>query len=262
MSPNEVKQLKFMAGMFLNATICAVQQGVFKRTGLVLLVDVQTLDSSNRLTQVNLCLRSLWSSTTVVLKPWTDKTGGIASLIPHISNMIAHGASKLPKLMTTQVCLMCLHKSGKVFANGPPAPPSPNEELMLSTEVDSYLCAVAKAPTGQEPSLCGNLAQSTQTTSSGFNPGWRGVRPTEGEAQGRGHNKGFRGRGGRGGGSSRRGGSSGRGGSGRSSRGLTIINSGIHYHKWWWMTFLLIFGFQWLSLKYMYKGILWFHKGP
>ena len=32
-------------------------------------VDAQTLDSRDRLTQVNLCLRSLWSSTTMVLKP-------------------------------------------------------------------------------------------------------------------------------------------------------------------------------------------------
>ena len=167
--------MKFTAGIFLDlqarsllvaacrlldnlhdATIRAVQDGVFKRIGLILLVDAQTLDSSDRLTQVNLCLRFLWSSTTVVLKPWTDKTRGIAraqdrmfptSLIRHIANMIGHGASKLPKLMTTQVCLMCLHKSGKVVANGPPAPPSPNEELMLSTEVDSYLRAVAEAPT-------------------------------------------------------------------------------------------------------------------
>ena len=79
-SHNKVKQLKFAAGMFhdlqarslliadcrlidnlRDATIRAVQDGVFKRTGLVLLVDKQTLDSSDRLTQVNLCLRSLWS---------------------------------------------------------------------------------------------------------------------------------------------------------------------------------------------------------
>ena len=91
------------------------------------------------------------------MKPWTDKTRGISraqegtfptSIIPHIANIIAHGACKLPRLMMTQVHLMCLHKSGKVVANGPPAPPSPNEELMLSTEVDSYLRAVSEASTG------------------------------------------------------------------------------------------------------------------
>ena len=92
-SPNKMKQLKFQPGMFFNlqagsllvadcrllenlwdATIRAVQDGSFKRTGLVLLVDAKTLDSSDRLTQVNLSLRSLWSSTTVLLKPWTSKT--------------------------------------------------------------------------------------------------------------------------------------------------------------------------------------------
>ena len=94
----------------------------------MLLVDKQTLDSSERLIQVNLCLQSLWSSTIVVLKPWTDKTGGIireqdgtfpTSTLPNITDMIAYAARKLPKLMTTQVRLMCLHKSGKVVANGP-----------------------------------------------------------------------------------------------------------------------------------------------
>ena len=52
--------------------------------------------------------------------------------------------------MTTQVRLMCLHKSGKVVANGPSAPPSPNKELMLSTEVDSYLRPVSEASTREE----------------------------------------------------------------------------------------------------------------
>ena len=80
--------MKLLAGMFLDlqagsllvadcrlvdnlraATIRAVQDGVFKRTGLILLMDAQTLDSRDRLTQVNMCLRSLWSLTTMVLKP-------------------------------------------------------------------------------------------------------------------------------------------------------------------------------------------------
>ena len=113
-----------------DATVRAVQDGSFKRCGLVLLVDAKTLDSSDRLTQMNLSLRSLWSSTMVVLKPWTGWTRGIAraedgmfptSSIPQIADMISHGARKLPKLMTTQVRLLCLHKSGRVVANGPPA---------------------------------------------------------------------------------------------------------------------------------------------
>ena len=152
-SPNKMKQLKFQPSMFLNlqagsllvaycrllenlqdATVRVIHEGSFKRIGLVLIVNTKTLDSSDRLTHVNLSLWSLWSSTTVVLKLWTGKTGGIAraedgmfptSSIPHIEDMISHGASKLPKLMTTHVCLMCLHKSGRVVANGPPAPIQP-----------------------------------------------------------------------------------------------------------------------------------------
>ena len=75
---------------------------------------------------------------------------------------------------------MRLHKSGKVVANGPSAPPSPNEELMLSKEVDSYLTAVSEASSGQGPLLCGDLAQSILTTSSGFKTGRRVARATKG----------------------------------------------------------------------------------
>ena len=166
-SPNKIEQLKFQPGMFFtlqagsllvadcrllenlrDVTVRAVQDGSFKRCGRVLLVDTKTLDSSDKLTQMNLSLRSLWSSTMVVFKPWTR---GIAraedgmfptSSIPHIADMISQGIRKLPKLLRTQVRLLCMHKSGKVVNNGPPAPPSLNKELMLSTEVDSYLRAI------------------------------------------------------------------------------------------------------------------------
>jgi hypothetical protein len=93
-SPNKIEQLKFQPGMFFNlqagsllvvdcsmlenlrdVTAGAVQDGSFKRCGLVLLVNVKALDSGNKLTQLNLSLRSLWSSTMVVIKPWN---GGIA----------------------------------------------------------------------------------------------------------------------------------------------------------------------------------------
>ena len=57
-----------------DATARAVQDGSFKWCGLVRLVNMKTLDSSNKLTQMNLSLRSLWSSTMVVIKPWN---GGI-----------------------------------------------------------------------------------------------------------------------------------------------------------------------------------------
>ena len=145
-SPNKIEHWKFQPGMFFNlqagtllvvdcnmlenlrdATARAVQDGSFKRCGLVLLVDTKTLDSRDKLTQMNLSLRSLWSSTMVVIKPWN---GGIAkaedrmfptSSIPHMADRIGQGIRRLPKLLRTQVCLLCMHKSGKVVSNGPPA---------------------------------------------------------------------------------------------------------------------------------------------
>ena len=57
-----------------DAAARALEDGSFQRCGLVLLVDTRTLNSRDRLTQLNLSLRSLWSSTTVVIKPWS---GGI-----------------------------------------------------------------------------------------------------------------------------------------------------------------------------------------
>ena len=91
--PNPVQQLKFQAGMYNNIltgvllvvdcrlidnlrdkTVREVQACTYKR---MLLVDKETLDSSVQLVELNLCLQSLWASTTVVLKRWTEKTGSI-----------------------------------------------------------------------------------------------------------------------------------------------------------------------------------------
>ena len=109
---------------------------------LVLVVNTKTLDSSYNLIQLNLSLRSLRSSTMVVIKPLS---GGIkraedrmfpTSSILHIADRISKGVRRLPKLLRTQVRLLCMHKSGKVVSNGPPALPSLKKQLMLSTEVD------------------------------------------------------------------------------------------------------------------------------
>ena len=67
------------------------------------------------------------------------------SSIPHNAHRISQGIRRLPKLMRTQVCLLCMHKSGKVVSYRPPAPSSPNKQLMFSTEVDSYMRTVAEA---------------------------------------------------------------------------------------------------------------------
>ena len=121
----------------------------------MLLGDTRTLNSSNRLTKLNLPLRSLWSLTTVVIKPWSSgidrPEDGMfpTSSIPYIADRISQGIRRLLKLLRTQVRLLCMHKSGKVISNGPPAPPSLNKQLMLSTEVDSYRRTVAEADTAQ-----------------------------------------------------------------------------------------------------------------
>ena len=141
-SPHKIVQLTFQPGMFStieegsllvanniflenlrDAAVRAVQDGSFRRCGLMLLVGAETLDSSDRLTQLNLSLRSLCLSTTVVIKPWT---GGIARTdrsIPHIADKIDQGLRRLPKLLK------------RIVSNGPNAPPSPSKQLMLSTEV-------------------------------------------------------------------------------------------------------------------------------
>ena len=138
----------------------AAQDGSFRRCRLVLLVGAEVLDSSDVLTQMNLSHRCLWASTTLVIKPWT---GGIArtddgkfitASIPQIADRIGQGLRRLPKLLRIQVQLLSMHKSGRVVSNGPSAPPSPSKELMLSTEVCTYLRAVAKAATAQD---AGNL---------------------------------------------------------------------------------------------------------
>ena len=89
-------------------------------------------------------------SVAVVLKPWTKRTGIIrtqdgsipTASMPMVADMISTAAGKLPKLLGSQIRLVCLQGSGKVVANVPRAPPTPNQEVMMSTEVDSYLRAV------------------------------------------------------------------------------------------------------------------------
>ena len=136
-----------------DAVLRAAQDDSFCRCGLVLLVGAEVLDSSDMLTQMNLSLRCLWASTTMAIKPWT---GGIArtddgkfvtASILHIADRIGQGLRRLPKLLKIQVRLLSMHKSGRVVSNGPSAPSSPSKELMLSTEVCTYLRAVAEAAT-------------------------------------------------------------------------------------------------------------------
>jgi hypothetical protein len=113
-SPHKIVQMTFEPGLMadnillenllenlLDAVVRAAQDGSFRRCGLVLLVGAEVLDSSDVLTQMNLSLRCLWASTTVVIKPWT---GGIARTgdgkfvtpsIPQIADRIGQGPSIL-----------------------------------------------------------------------------------------------------------------------------------------------------------------------
>ena len=108
----------------------------------------------------------------------------VTASIPHIADRIGQGLRRLPKLMKIQVWLLSMHKRGRVVSNGPSTPPSPSKELMLSTEVCTYLRAVAEAATAQD---AGNLWQPGPAPATSL----KRLQPRK-----RGHSKGSRGRGG------------------------------------------------------------------
>ena len=207
-----------------DAVARAVDDGSFRQCGVVLLVDEEVLSSETLLMELNLRLRSLWASTTILLKPWNggiprSKDGKFAiAAITEIAARIDQGLKRLPKLLKSNVKLICMHKSGRTVHNGPKAPPKPSLELMISTEVCTFLRAVGEAATAQEavdiwqpdpaPTTAVKRLQKTKNPKGrgGFRGGNRGGR-SRGGSGGRG---GYRGRGSSGG----RGGYRGRGGSG------------------------------------------------
>ena len=132
-----------------DATIRVVQHGSYKRTGVLILVDKLTLVSKELLVKINLCLRTLWAATSVVIKPWADRVG-VNRTENGIANELTVAAGKLAKLFRSSNRLICIHGSGKAVINSPSAPPTPNIELMLSTEVDTYLRAVSESNTTDE----------------------------------------------------------------------------------------------------------------
>ena len=97
------------------------------------------------------------------------------------------------------------------FTYGPPAPPCPNKQLMLSTEVDSYLRTVAEADTAQAAMDLWQPGPAKTAPLKRLQPGAKKRKIHRGGAQGKGHSKGSRRcggyHGGCGGGSGRRGGS-------------------------------------------------------
>ena len=107
--------------------------------------------------ELNIRLRSLWASTTILLKPWKGgiaraKDGNFATAaITEIAARIDQGLRKLsPLLKNPAVKLLCMHRSGWTVYNGPKAPLKPSMELKTSTEVCTFLLAVNEAPTAQE----------------------------------------------------------------------------------------------------------------
>ena len=48
----------------------SVEDGSFHRCGVVLIVDKETLNTEELLRSLNMRMRSLWASTTVLIKPW------------------------------------------------------------------------------------------------------------------------------------------------------------------------------------------------
>ena len=192
----------------LRSTITrAVDDGSFHRCGVVLLVDEEVLSSETLLMELNLRLRSLWASTTILLQPWNDgiprsKDGKFATAaITEIAARIDQGIKRLPKLLKTQaVKLLCMHRSWRTVNNRPRAPLKPSLELMTSTEVCTFLRAVGEAPTAQDAV---DVWQPTQAPTTAV----KRLQKTSPKTP--------KGRGGSRGGSGGRGGYRGRGGSGR-----------------------------------------------
>ena len=119
----------------------AVEDGSFHRCGVVLIVDEETLNSEELLRSLNMRMRLLWASTTVLIKPWngglprgrdghffTDAVGDIAARIDQ-------ALKRLPGLFKNPaIKLLCMHKSGRMIHNGPKAPLSPSMSLMALRE--------------------------------------------------------------------------------------------------------------------------------
>ena len=62
-----------LAVQLRDATIRVVQSGAFKRICVLMLLDKSTLVSKARLLTVHMCLRTMWSSMAVIVKPWTNR---------------------------------------------------------------------------------------------------------------------------------------------------------------------------------------------
>ena len=104
-------------------------------------MDEETLNSEELLRSLNMRMRSLWASTTVLIKPWN---GGLprgrdghflTAAVGDIAARIDQALKRLPGLFKNPaVKLLCMHKSGRTIHNGPKAPLSPSMSLMVNME--------------------------------------------------------------------------------------------------------------------------------
>jgi hypothetical protein len=189
----------------------AVDDGSFHRCGLILVIDEETLSSEQLLRSFNIRMRSVWASSTIILKPWNGglprgADGNFLTLgVADIAKRIDQGLKYLPGLLTTpSIKLTCIHSSGRTIHNGPRALTSPSMALMTSTDECSFLRAVAESPTAQEAVARWSLTTTTRGGARGRHSG-RGRCGHRGGALGR-----YQGYG----------------------RSPTIVQSGIHYHTW------------------------------
>ena len=132
----------------------AVEDGSFHRCGIVLIVDEETLNYEELLRSLNMRMRLLWASTSLLIKPWN---GGLprgrdghflTAAVGDMAERIDQALKGLPGLFKNPaVKLLCMHKSGRTIHNGPKAPLSPSMSLMVNTEECTYVRAVNESPT-------------------------------------------------------------------------------------------------------------------
>ena len=177
---------------------------------------------------VNMCLRTMWSSMAVIVKPWTDRIsvdrtedGSLpTSTIPGNSEELNTATSKLDKLLRSANKLIFIHGTGELVTQGPPAPPTPNLEIAMSTEVDTYLCAVLEAETVDGAAALWRPGPSKPGQHKRLQQQPKHSKGNRGYSRGCG---GFKGRG--------SGGWRGRGGYRRPAP--TVVYTGVHYHHYW-----------------------------
>ena len=118
----------------------AVEDGTFHRCGVVLVIDEETLSSDILRKELNMRMRSLWASTSILIKPWNGglprgKDGNfLTAAVGDIPARIDQALKKLPALLRNlAIKLLCMHRSGRTIHNGPKAPVTPNMSLMTRT---------------------------------------------------------------------------------------------------------------------------------